>query len=179
MKMIFLFAISFCCLGFLNAQVKPVITPVLKQTQVVRVDTNKVNYRQVPATSAIKRAMPATVNEALIFYNWKATRWVSNNMWSGPLSVPFTFNSNGTISCINYFIPGGLDNGQLVSGTYMASGNNVIIIIKKDTSAIMTCNLVYDNSTQKLTGTYNCDMLHGYGAGSSYQGEMKLEINPN
>lgn len=83
MKLIFLLTLSFCFSGLLNAQEKPVTTPVLKQTKPVMADTNKGKNRPVPVASAIKLATPVTVTENLIFNKWKASRWVENGFWSG------------------------------------------------------------------------------------------------
>ena len=139
-------------------------------------DTNKAENRSVPVASAIKLATPVTVTENLIFHKWKASRWVENGLWSGYVYAPdFIFYANGTVSCNGSILSS--DNSQLLSGTYKVNGNYVTIIIKKDTSEILTSNLVYDNSTKKLNGTYNHQYLSGYAAGSSAQAEMKLEIN--
>lgn len=176
MKTIFLLTISYCLTGFLNAQVKQVTTPVIKQTQTVMADINKGKNRPVPVASAIKLATPVTVTENLIFNKWKASRWVENGFWSGYVYAPdFIFFANGTVSCNGSLLS--LPNNQLLSGTYKVNGNNITIIIKKDTSEILTSNLVYDNSTKKLNGTYNHQYLSDYAAGSSAQAEMKLEIN--
>ena len=178
MKKISFLSIGLCFSGLLIAQVKPVTTPVVKQPLIAKPETNKKNIQLVPAASAIKQTLPATVNENLIFYKWKATRWFENAMWKGEISAPdFTFNGNGTVSCSCSIISEG--GAQLLSGTYTVNGNNVTIIIKQDTSAILTSNLVYDNSTQKLNGSFNLQILKGYAAGNSVQTWMKMEINPN
>lgn len=176
MKTIFLLTFSCCITGFLKAQVKLVTTPVIKQTQTVNADTNKSKNRFLPVASAIKLATPVTVTENLIFQKWKASRRVENGLWSGYVYAPdFIFYANGTVSCNGALLS--LANNQLLRGTYKVNGNNVTIISKKDTSELLTSNLVYDNSTKKLNGTYNHQYLSGYAAGNSAQAEMKLEIN--
>lgn len=176
MKTVFLLTFSYCFTGFLNAQVKLVNTPVKKQTQTVKADTNKSKNRPAPVDSAIKLATPVTVTENLIFHKWKVPRWEENGLWSGYVYAPdLIFYANGTVSCNGSLLSSA--NSQLISETYKVNGNNVTIIIKKDSSEILTCNLVYDNSTKKLNGTYNHQMLYGYAEGNSAQGEMKLEIN--
>lgn len=179
MKKIFLLAIGFCFSGLLSAQVKPksIAAPVVKQTQIATPDINIGNTKPVTAASTIKRALPVTVNENLAFYKWKASRWMQNSMWSGYLSAQsFRFNTNGTVSCEASIFSVG-DN-QLVNGTYVVSGNNVTVTIKKGTSEIMTCNLVYDNATKKLNGTYILEVFDGKGFLNGAEAEMKLEINP-
>lgn len=76
MKKIFFLTIGFCFFGLSNAQVKqkPVPPPVVKQTQIVKADSNSVKIQQPPTASTIKRILPATVTENLLFYKWKATR---------------------------------------------------------------------------------------------------------
>lgn len=176
MKTLFLLAFSYSFTGILNAQVKPVTTRVIKQTQTVMADTNKGKNRSVPVASAIKLATPVTVTDYLIFHKWKASRWIENSLWKGYVyAQDFIFYANGTVSCNGSLLA--LDNNQLLSGTYKVNGNDVTIIIKKDTSEILTSTLVYDNSNKKLNGTYNHQYLTGYAAGSSAQAEMKLEIN--
>ena len=139
MKTVFLLTFSYCFTGFLNAQVKPVNTPVIKKTQIVMADTNKAENRSVPVASAIKLATPVTVTENLIFHKWKASRWVENGLWSGYVYAPdFIFYANGTVSCNGSILSS--DNSQLLSGTYKVNGNYVTIIIKKDTSEILTSN---------------------------------------
>ncbi|MFT3675117.1 MAG: hypothetical protein QM781_04390 [Chitinophagaceae bacterium] len=173
MKSIFLFAISFCHSSLLMAQVKPATTPALKQTQIAKADTNIARTRQVPAGSAIKLITPVTLTENLLFHQWKGSRWVNNSLYNGYLYANFTFNPNGTVSCTGSIISSA--NNQLLSGTYTVNDNNVTIIIKKDTSEILTCNLVYDKAAKKLNGSYIYQILHGYAAGNIAQGEMKLE----
>lgn len=177
MKKIFPFVLGFCFSGWLNAQVKPATTSVVKQTQTVKSGTNSGKIKQVPAAFAVKQAMPVTVTETLVFYKWKATRWFENAVWKGELSAPdFTFTGNGTVSCSSSILNAG--GNQPVSGTYTVSGNNVTIVIKQDTSAILTGTLVYDTNSKKLTGSYNLQILNGYAGGNSAQSWMKLEINP-
>ncbi|MGC4100002.1 hypothetical protein [Ferruginibacter sp.] len=177
MKKIVLLVIGFCFLGLVNAQVKPITTPVVKQTQIVKLDSNSGNNQKIPIAASIKQALPTTVKENLVLYKWKATRWMENALWKGELSAPnLTFNGNGTVSCGSSIFSSG-DN-QLVNGTYTVNGNNVIIVLKKDTSAILTGNLVYDSNSKKCNGSYNLQVLKGYAAGNSAQSWMKLEINP-
>lgn len=179
MKKIFLLAIGFCFLGLLNAQTKPksITTPVVKQTQIVKADTNSGKIQQAPGITTIKKLLPTTVNENLVFYKWKASRWLENSFWKGVISAPdFTFHSNGTVSCSSSIISAG--GNQLLSGTYTVNGNNVTIIIKQDTTSILTSVLAYDNSTKKLDGTFDLQILKGYAAGSGVQTWMKMEINP-
>lgn len=177
MKKLFLLAVGFCFLGLLNAQTKPITAPVIKQTQTVKADANSSYKKPVTAAPVINRALPVTVNENLVFYKWKATRWFENTMWKGEISTPdFTFHGNGTVSCSSAIM--NLGGTQLLSGTYTVSGNNVTIIIKQDTTAILTGNLVYDDSTKKLNGSYRLQVLNGYAAGNSAQSWMKMEINP-
>ena len=171
-------SIGLFCSGLLNAQIKPITTPVVKQLKIAKPDTNKKNIHLTPTASAIKQALTATVNENLIVYKWIATRWLENAMWKGEISAPdFKFNGNGTMSCSSSIII--KDGNQLLSGTYTVSGNNVTIVIKQDTIAALTCNLIYDHNSKKLSGTYRYDILKGYGAGYSSQSWIKLEINPN
>lgn len=180
MKKISFLLIGLCFSGFLIAQVKtkPITTPVVNPVQIAKPDTSKKNIQLVPAVSSTKRALPATVNENLVFYKWKASRWLENAFWKGIISAPdFTFYGNGTVSCSSSIISAG--GTQLLSGTYTVNGNNVSIFIKQDTTAILTSNLVYDNSTKKLNGSFYLDILKGYAAGSSVQTWMKMEINPN
>gem|GEM_PF-3467250 len=175
MKSIFFFAISFCYSSLLMAQVKPATTPVLKRTQIAKADTNIAHTRQVPAGSAIKLVTPVTLTENLLFHQWKGSRWVTNAFYSGYLHADFKFNSDGTVSCIGSIIPSA--NNQLLKGTYTVNGNDVIIIIKKDTSETLTCRLVYDKAAKKLNGDYVYQVLYGYAAGNIAQAEMKLEIS--
>ncbi|MFN8252697.1 MAG: hypothetical protein U0V75_12545 [Ferruginibacter sp.] len=176
MKKIFLLSAGVGFSVLLSAQVKPapVTTPVVKQTPTVKSDSNNVKIQVAPAASGIKRALPVSVNEMLVFYKWKATRWIYNGLVNGPFSVPFTFNANGTMSCSDYFVPV-LSTNETLTGTYTVSGNNITITIKKDSTAIMTCDIVYDNSTQKFNGNYSYTLLSGYNAGGTGTGVMKME----
>ncbi|MBK0383467.1 hypothetical protein I5M32_10900 [Pedobacter sp. SD-b] len=177
MKKRFILAIGICSSGLLNAQTRPLATPMVKQTQTAKANTNSSYKKPVTAAPLINRALPVTVNENLVFYKWKAARWFESAMWKGEISAPdFTFHGNGTVSCSSSIM--NLGGNQLLNGTYTVSGNKITIIIKQDTTAILTGNLVYDDSTKKLNGSYNFQVLNGYAAGNSAQSWMKMEINP-
>jgi len=174
MKNIILIAICICFSRSLNAQIRPAI----KQTPIIKTDTNHVINQQTTAVSTIKRILPTTLNESLLFYKWKASRESVLGPWENVTysSPNITFYNNGTVSGSNNIAT--LNGNQLMNGTYTVSGNNIAIKFKIDTTATFDCYLTFDKITKSFTGPYIYNVLKGYAAGRSVQGEMKMEINP-
>lgn len=127
MKNILLIIICLCFSELLNAQIRPAI----KQTPIIKTDTNQVINQQTTVAPTIKRILPTTVNENLVFYKWKATRVSKLGPWENVIySAPnFTFYANGTASGSSSIIT--LNDNQLMNGTFSVSGNNVTINSKK------------------------------------------------
>jgi hypothetical protein len=113
--------------------------------------------------------------------NWQLIRWwVTGNIAHSIADPFFKFLKNGIVSC-SLTTPEAAT--KLESGTYTIHGNNVTILLKKDTNVTMNCDLVYNNSSKIFTGTYTLQVLPiantptGYTPGT-VTGDMKLEIKP-
>lgn len=115
---------------------------------------------------------------ALTSHSWTLTRWwVTQNAGHSITAPAFSFLVNGVVQC-RLTTPEA--KTVLESGTYTINGNNIRVILKKDTNVTMDCNLVYDAAAKKLTGTYSLQVLPianppaGYTPGT-VTGDMALQ----
>lgn len=113
---------------------------------------------EVPGGRPIKLPnRPDPITASLTTHTWSLIRWwVTPNAGHSITDPSFKFLSNGTVSC-NLTTHEAVT--KLETGTYTVHGNNVTILLKKDASLTMTCNLIYNSSSKTLTGTYVLQVL--------------------
>lgn len=124
---------------------------------------------------------PDPVIAYLTTHTWSLIRWwVTSNVGHSVTDPSFKLLSNGTVSC-NLTTPEA--KTSLQTGTYTVNGNQVTILLKKDTNVTMTCSLSFNRSDKTLTGTYTLQVAAipnqpaGYTPGT-VTGAIKLEVKP-
>jgi hypothetical protein len=164
-----------------NAQEAPPKVPAIKNVIEAKLPQLPQQPIEVPGGRPIKLPNgPDPIIASLTTHTWSLIRWwVTPHAGHSITDPSFKFLSNGTVSC-NLTTPEAVT--KLETGTYTVHGNNVNILLKKDTNVTMTCNLIY-NSSKTLTGTYILLVLAIPNQPAAYTpgtvtGEMKLEIKP-
>jgi hypothetical protein len=163
-----------------NAQEAPPKVPPIKNVIDTKLPQLPQQPIEIPGGRPIKLpSKPDPITTSLTTHTWNLIRWwVTPNAGHSITDPSFKFLSNGTVSC-SLTTPEAVT--RLESGTYTVHGNNVTILLKKNTNVTMNCNLIYNNSNKTLTGTYTLQVLPVTNAPAGYTpgtvtGELKLEI---